>query len=374
MSDEFFRKTFGDAEPTKIGSGWISGLIGVFLGLLAVGGTLCLRFPEILTLPDARAKYPIEIMRVLIQGAIFASFVFAAASAIMRQRKVLALTGAALALAAAALGGGTVPLPQEVGTKYGIGLDWFLLDLFVMTLVFVPLERIWPLHPGQGTFRAEWTTDSFYFVATHLPAQLLTFLMLAPAALAAPWLAIPKLQAFVGNWPFVVQLLAVILVADLSQYIVHRAFHKIPALWRFHAVHHSIRTMDWIAGSRSHFFDIVVTRGLIMIPLALCGFSQGAIVGYILFVSFHATFSHLDFRPRTIWLENYLVTPRYHHWHHSAEDEAIDCNFAIHFPWIDRLFGTHHFPKDKWPKSYGLSGTSVRPGFFRQFVDPFLGR
>jgi lathosterol oxidase len=374
MSDEFFRKTFGDAEPTKIGSGWISGVIGVFLGLLAVGGTLCLRFPEILTLPDARAKYPIEIMRVLIQGAIFAAFVFAAASAIMRQRKILALTGAALALAAAALGGGTIPLPQEVGTKYGIGLDWFLLDLFVMTLVFVPLERIWPLHPGQGTFRAEWTTDSFYFVATHLPAQLLTFLMLAPAALAAPWLAIPKLQAFVGNWPFVVQLLAVILVADLSQYMVHRAFHKVPALWRFHAVHHSIRTMDWIAGSRSHFFDIVVTRGLIMIPLALCGFSQGAIVGYILFVSFHATFSHLDFRPRTLWLENYLVTPRYHHWHHSAEDEAIDCNFAIHFPWIDRLFGTHHFPKDKWPKTYGLSGTSVRPGFFNQFVDPFLGR
>ena len=374
MSDEFFRKTFGDAEPTHVGSGWISGVCGVFLGILALGGTLCLRFPALLTLPDARAKYPIEIMRLLIQGTIFAAFVFAAASAIMRQRKVLALTGAALALAGAALGGGTVPLPQEVGTKYGIGLDWFLLDLFVMTIVFVPLERIWPLHPGQGTFRAEWTTDSFYFVATHLPAQLLTFLMLAPAALAAPWLAIPKLQAVVGNWPFVVQLLLVILVADLSQYIVHRAFHKIPALWRFHAVHHSIRTMDWIAGSRSHFFDIVVTRGLIMIPLALCGFSQGAIVGYILFVSFHATFSHLDFRPRTIWLENYLVTPRYHHWHHSAQEEAIDCNFAIHFPWIDRIFGTHHFPKDSWPTSYGLNGTSVRPGFFRQFADPFLGR
>lgn len=374
MSDEFFRKTFGDNEPAHIGSGWISGVCGVFLGLLALGGTLCLRFPEFLTLPDARAKYPIVIMRVLIQGAIFAAFGFAAASAIMRQRKVLALTGAALALAAVSLGGGAVPLPQEVGTKYGIGLDWFLLDLFVMTLVFVPLERIWPLHPGQGTFRPEWTTDSTYFVATHLPAQLLTFLMLAPAALAAPWLAIPKLQAIAGNLPFVVQLLAVILVADLSQYVIHRAFHQVPFLWRFHAVHHSIRTMDWIAGSRSHFFDIIVTRGLIMIPLALCGFSQGAIVGYILFVSFHATFSHLDFRPRTLWLEDYLVTPRYHHWHHSAEDEAIDCNFAIHFPWIDRLFGTQHFPENRWPKSYGLSGTTVRPGFFRQLVDPFFGR
>src|ERR1700761_729712 len=95
MSDEFFRKAFGDDEPVHIGSGWISGVCGVFLGLLALGGTLCLRFPEILTLPEARAKYPIAIMRVLIQGSIFAAFAFAAASAVMRQRKVLALTGAA---------------------------------------------------------------------------------------------------------------------------------------------------------------------------------------------------------------------------------------------------------------------------------------
>ncbi len=295
MSDEFFRKTFGDAESVSLGSGWVSGISAVFLGLLSVGGVLCLRFPALLTLPEARAHYPMGVIRLVIQGTILAAFLFAAASAILRQRKVLALTGAALALAAAALGGGTVPLPQEITTKTGIGLDWFLLDLLVMTIVFVPLERIWPLHPNQGTFRAEWTTDAFYFVATHLPSQLINFLMLLPAALAAPWLAIPQLQAYVRNWPFVVQLLAVILVADLSQYLVHRMFHKVPALWRFHAVHHSIRTMDWIAGSRSHFFDIVVTRGLIMIPLALCGFSQGAIIGYILFVSFHATFSHIDF-------------------------------------------------------------------------------
>src|SRR5258708_24879489 len=99
-----------------------------------------------------------------------------------------------------------------------------------MTLVFVPLERIWPLHPGQGTFRAEWTTDSFYFVATHLPAQLMTFLMLLPAALASPWLAIPPLQGFVRNWPFLVQLLAVILVASFVQGPVRPRFPKVSGL------------------------------------------------------------------------------------------------------------------------------------------------
>ena len=373
-SDEFFQKLFGDSEPTDLGSGWISGVGSIFCGLLSLGGVLCLRFPALLTLPEARAHYPIHIVRLLIEGTIIAAFVFGAVSAYLRQRKVLALTGMGLGLAAALLGGGNVPLPGEVASKTGIGVDWFLLDLLVMTVVFLPLERFWPLHSGQKTFRPEWTTDAAYFVATHLPAQLLTFLMVLPAAVATRWLTVPRLVEFVGNMPLVVQLVAAIFVADLAQYVVHRAFHGVPALWRFHAVHHSIQTLDWIAGSRSHFVDIVLTRGLIMIPLRLCGFSESILVAYIVFVSFHATFSHTDFRPRAVWLEPYFVTPRYHHWHHAADAEAVDVNFAIHFPLIDRLFGTFHFPKDLWPKRYGLNNASMPPGFFAQLIAPFTKR
>src|SRR5208282_4017545 len=111
-----------------------------------------------------------------------------------------------------------VPLPQEVASKAGIGFDWFLLDLLVMTIVFVPVERFWPLHPEQGTFRPQWTTDAFYFLATHLPAQLITFLMLLPATAVLKWLAIPSLMQTVGSLPFFVQLPLAIVVADLAQY------------------------------------------------------------------------------------------------------------------------------------------------------------
>ena len=64
MSDAFFNKVFGDSEPTRVGSGWVSGVLGVFSGLLGLGGALCLHFPALLTLPDARAHYPIGIMRL----------------------------------------------------------------------------------------------------------------------------------------------------------------------------------------------------------------------------------------------------------------------------------------------------------------------
>jgi lathosterol oxidase len=371
MSDAFWHRLFGDSEPTGLGSGWISGTASVFCGMLALGGVLTLHFPGLLTLPEARAHYPIGIIRALIQATIAAALVLGAISAILRERKLLGLTGAALALVAVLFGGASAPLPDEVASKYGLGLDWFLLDLLVMSIVFVPVERIWALHPQQQTFRPEWSTDAFYFVATHLPAQLTTFLMLIPATAASKYVAIPWLAQTVGGLPFIAQLPLAILVADLAQYATHRAFHKIPVLWRFHSIHHSIKTMDWIAGSRSHFVDILITRGLILIPMTLIGFSPAAMAGYLVFVSFHATFSHTDFGPRPVWLEPWFVTVRYHHWHHAAHPEAADVNFAIHFPFIDRLFGTHYLPKDAWPERYGLINASVPDGFFAQFLAPF---
>jgi len=53
MSDAFFEKLFGDSEPTHLGTGWVSGVLGVFFGLLGLGGALCLHFPALLTLPEA---------------------------------------------------------------------------------------------------------------------------------------------------------------------------------------------------------------------------------------------------------------------------------------------------------------------------------
>src|SRR5213592_1844662 len=76
-----------------------------FFGLLGLGGALCLHFPALLTLPEARSHYPMVVIRLLIQGTIAAAFVLAGLSAILRQRKVLALTAGLLAALAMLLGG-----------------------------------------------------------------------------------------------------------------------------------------------------------------------------------------------------------------------------------------------------------------------------
>ena len=60
-------------------------------------------------------------------------------------------------------------------------------------------------------------------------------------------------------------------LTDLVQYWLHRLFHKVPFLWGFHAVHHSAKTMDWMAGARMHFMEIIVLRGTTVIPMFILG-------------------------------------------------------------------------------------------------------
>jgi lathosterol oxidase len=140
-------------------------------------------------------------------------------------------------------------------------------------------------------------------------------------------------------------------------------------LWRFHAVHHSSRALDWLAGSRLHVVDVIATRGLVMVPVFLLGFSMPALYAYLVFVSFHAVFIHANVRFRFGWLDHVVTTPRAHHWHHAVSPP--DTNFAVHLPVLDRLFGTLHLPGSEWPESYGIEGHPVPEGWGRQLVEPF---
>ena len=257
---------FGDAEATGFGTGWWSGVLSAFFGFLSFGGVLCLHFPQILSSPELRVHYPMHTLRVLIQCLIVGAILFGIISSIRRKKKTLALAGMLLAIAATAWGGSSVQINDNLHNGPAIGLDWFLLDLFLMALIYVPLERVWPQYPTQGTFRNEWTLDVVYFMSTHLPIQILSFLVLLPATQATKYLGIPALQHMILRLPWLLQFFLAVVVADLSEYFIHLALHKVPFLWRFHAVHHSSKALDWIAGSRSHFVDDTLVRGFIFVP------------------------------------------------------------------------------------------------------------
>jgi sterol desaturase/sphingolipid hydroxylase (fatty acid hydroxylase superfamily) len=160
-------------------------------------------------------------------------------------------------------------------------------------------------------------------------------------------------------------------VADLVQYWTHRAYHEVPLLWRLHAVHHSVKSMDWLAGSRQHVIELLITRTLVLAPIYVLGFSKEVIDAYIVIVGFQAVFNHANVSVRLGPLRYVIVTPNFHHWHHSQDKEALDRNYAAHFAFLDYLFGTAVRSDREWPEAYGVLGDYVPNGFFKQLTFPF---
>jgi lathosterol oxidase len=278
-----------------------------------------------------------------------------------------------LALLASALGGSQVKVEGQIGSRAYVGLDWFLLDLLLMALIFVPLERLFARLKEQDTFRPGWITDLAYFGASHLLMQAVVLLTMIPAAIFFRWAIDSPFQRAVSAQPWPLQFIEIVVLADFATYTIHRIFHIVPFLWRFHQIHHSSQSMDWLAGSRLHLIDVVATRAFAFIPLYATGFSTGPVYMYLVFVSFLAVFVHANVRFQFGVLRWIVGTPQYHHWHHSAQPEAIDKNFAVVLPVIDRVFGTLYLPESEWPAVYGIEGNPVPKTFAAQLVFPFKG-
>jgi sterol desaturase/sphingolipid hydroxylase (fatty acid hydroxylase superfamily) len=362
-------ESHGEIRP---GRGLASGVVALTLAVLCFLGVLAFHFPEYLTTPQLRKSYDVALMRQLLYWSLVLAGAVALFNMVFGRVRWLSAGTFVLIGLALALGGHKVEVDPAFpdGTPY-VGLDWFILDLLGSTLLFVFIEKLFPLRKGQPVFRDEWQTDFHHFLVNHM---IVGFVLLATNLLVHKlfgWAVKDGLQAWVRDLPFFVALFLIVLVADLVQYWTHRAYHEVPSLWRLHAVHHSVKSMDWLAGSRQHFLELLITRTLVLAPIFVLGFSKDVIDAYIVIVGFQAVFNHANVSVRLGPLRYVIVTPNFHHWHHSQDKEALDKNYAAHFAFLDHLFGTAVQSDRDWPAAYGVLGDYVPKGFWRQLLFPF---
>jgi sterol desaturase/sphingolipid hydroxylase (fatty acid hydroxylase superfamily) len=355
----------------KFGEGKISGAVSIFLAVLGFSAVFCFKFPEVLTSPEFRNVYTGESMKLLLVATIIASFFFALLSFILSKKKNWALYGLLINTATIVLGGFAVNGRAVEKTSWYLGLDWLLLDLLLMAVIFVPIEMIWPKKQNQPRFHAEWRTDLVYFVISHLFIQFFGIITQKPATLFFGWMGLSGLHTFTQSLPFAVELLFAFVATDLFQYWAHRIFHMHHYLWRFHSVHHSTENMDWLAGSRTHFVDIFFTRAMAFIPLYVFGFSPIVFNTYIVFMAIHAVLIHANTRINFGFIKYIIATPQYHHWHHCKDPKYYGKNFATIFPFIDKMFGTYYLPGNVWPEGTGLHEANFPKGYTKQLVYPF---
>jgi len=358
-------------DQRPLGSGWLSGGGALLAGLTGLLLVLVLKLPGSFVTPDLMAIHDSGYLRPFLHIVLLIGYGLALLSLLLSKDKVLGGTALALVVVASLLGGSQTTTSDANPTSLYFGLDFFILNVLFVGFLFVPLERFFPHRADQTVFRPEWQEDMFYYLISSMLVQVLTFLTLAPANFVTGAVDLSAIRTQVAGLPFAVQVLIIMVVTDFAQYWFHRMFHQVPWLWKFHAVHHSARSMDWLAGARMHIIEIALLRGLTALPMFTLGFDPAAIQVYVLIVYFYSSLVHANLRWDFKAIEKVLVTPRFHHWHHGKEKEAIDVNFAIHFPLYDRLFGTHHMPEGRWPKDYGVGGDPVPLGYWKQFLYPF---
>ena len=155
--------------PIRSGRGLASGVVALSLAILCFLGVLAFHFPEYLTTPELRRNYDVALMRQLLYWSLVVAGGIALFNmAFGRVRWLSAGTFVLIGLALA-LGGHQVEVDPNFpdGTPY-IGLDWFILDLLGSTLLFVFVEKLFPLRKDQPVFREEWQTDFHHFIVNHM--------------------------------------------------------------------------------------------------------------------------------------------------------------------------------------------------------------
>jgi sterol desaturase/sphingolipid hydroxylase (fatty acid hydroxylase superfamily) len=240
-----------------------------------------------------------------------------------------------------------------------------VVGLVVLFLVFVPLERVFALHPRR-VFRPGIVTDLTHLLANSALVTAGTIALVIVGAIPLLWLRTFDLE---GALPAEVSLALAVVVVSIANYWGHRLTHAIPFLWRFHSVHHSIELMDWTAAARLHPIDAAFTQAFTVLPLVVFGYDAGAFASVAVVGTLLAIFQHANVRLRFPGLRWVVNTPEWHHWHHARDAHARDRNFGL--PAVDKLFGTAYLPKDRRPVGFGIDDPVPATGYLAHLAYPF---
>jgi sterol desaturase/sphingolipid hydroxylase (fatty acid hydroxylase superfamily) len=253
--------------------------------------------------------------------------------------------------------------------------------LIAISIIIYSLELLFPWRKDQPRIRQDFWLDMFYMFFNFFLFSLVGFAAISNVAVEAFndflfWaFGIHNLVAIhVESLPHWIQLLILFFLRDFIQWNVHRLLHRVPWLWKFHKVHHSVRQMGFAAHLRFHFMENIVYRTIEYIPLAMIGFG---ISDFILVHLFAITIGHLNHSNFKLPLGPFrylLNNPQMHIWHHAKEWPAglYGVNYGITLSLWDYIFGTVWMPGDGRDIELGFPDVENFPlGFWGQTVKPF---
>jgi sterol desaturase/sphingolipid hydroxylase (fatty acid hydroxylase superfamily) len=252
------------------------------------------------------------------------------------------------------------------------GIFQALLQVGMIGLVALPFQWLFPATRRRPKILSYEFWLDFLFWAQGIWLSLASFYVLVewltqavygPGSAWLPWLA---------QLPFWVQVLIAVWAFDFLVYWRHRWEHNFPALWSFHAVHHTAEQVDFLTTTRLHPFEVALGALFNSAALRLGLDPAAAALGFAIYLNYNY-FIHTNVRVRFPGFLKYIfVSPFMHHWHHAMDKEAAGKNVGVVFAWNDWLFGTAYHPAH-WPTKFGLGGPPaerVGQSYVRQLLYP----
>lgn len=261
--------------------------------------------------------------------------------------------------------------------------DNYFYGLILISLIVWGLEMWFPWRKNQSLFRKDFWLDTFYMFFNFFLLNLIVLIALSNTAeavfndvLGLIGLNLAELRLFNANdLPKWLGLLIFFLVSDFVQWNTHRLLHRVPWLWNFHKVHHSVKEMGFAAHLRYHWMEPVVYKSLLYIPLALIANYQAQDVAIVYF--FTIAIGHLN-HANLGWdygiLKYIFNNPKMHIWHHAKrlpDHSRYGVNYGLTLSLWDYLFRTDFVPHDGRDIELGFDQDEHFPkGFFQQELYP----
>ncbi len=252
----------------------------------------------------------------------------------------------------------------------------YLFWLIVVSALCLLLERLWPWRRNQKLLRGQFFQDLFWLAFnSHYAGILVAHVAAFVLGWALPIVAQAKSLHLLANQALWLQFLVLFIVRDFLEWCIHNLLHRVPWLWEFHKLHHSIEELDWIGNFRFHWMEIVVYQGLTYFPLIILGVDERVILAIAVVVTLIGHLNHSNLNISWGPLRYVLNSPRMHVWHHDYRWPAgrpNGVNFGIALSTWDWLFGTAWWPTPEQspiqqPERLGFQGDE-------QFPRSLLGR
>ena len=255
-----------------------------------------------------------------------------------------------------------------MGNLFNPDVRVFIISIFrlclwltILVVLFAPIEYLFAAH-SKKFWRKGMVIDLYYYFLNNIISASLLSVPIGLLAWAVRYVIPEGLVALTTGLPLWSRLMVGLVAGDLGYYWGHRCCHEFPALWGFHSIHHSAEELDFLTNSRAHPVDLVFGRFCSLVPIYILGLggptgSGGSAVpvAITLIGAIWGFFIHANVRWRFGALEGLISTPAFHHWHHTRK-APYNRNYSATLPWIDRIFGTYHLPKE-FPNAYGINAT-----------------